>query len=150
LAELGGISLAWENRKNINIYIAAPDFDYIDTMPIRQLQQSLTYHNFTPRLPIKENGQLQPNSSIELKSSTCYKDIDLLEQCHIVIGVMLYDDPGTLVELGYSIAKGIPTFVYDPYNKAKNCILEFLPNLVSSNLDEILSEVFKASSKLKK
>jgi nucleoside 2-deoxyribosyltransferase len=143
LKQLGGVSLKWEERKNINIYIAAPDFDYVASDSIRLLEESLRYHNFSVRLPIKEHGQLTIESSKEQRKLTCFNDIELLEKCQIVIGVIVYDDPGTLLEIGYSIAKGKPTLIFDPDRKINNCILENLPQLVTDNLDKIISAVFK-------
>ena len=148
LKGLAGVILPWENRPSIDIYIAAPDFDYVNIEKINLLVSVLKYHNFNLRLPVRENGQLSKNSTSFEKKSTCANDINLLLNCKIVIAVILFDDPGTLIEIGYSISSNIPTFVYDPYNKANNCILTELPNLVSSDLDEIISAVFIAASKI--
>lgn len=147
LINIKGISLPWEIRKNINIYIAAPDFDFIDTTPIDNLVNALKYHNFSPRRPIKENGQMEKEATKVRKQELFTKDIILLEECSILIAVLLYNDPGTLIEIGLSSAKGIPTIVYDPYNLATNCMLTELPDLISSELDDIISEVFIKSSK---
>lgn len=146
LDKMGGVLLPWENRKKINIYIAAPDFDFIETLPIEKLVNALNYHNFNPRRPIKENGQMEENASKSRKVELFTQDMALLEECSILVAVLLYDDPGTLIEIGLSSAKGIPTIVYDPYKQANNCMLTELPDLVSSNLDEIISEVFIKSS----
>jgi len=148
LKNMGGISLPWGKRSSIDIYIAAPDFDYIDTRQVDVLVNSLHYHNFKPRLPIREHGQLTSDSSVKEKQEICKKDIELLYQCKILIAVMLFDDPGTLIEIGLAISSGIPTLIYDPFNKAKNCILTQLPNIVSDDLDEIIAQVFILSSKL--
>lgn len=148
LNELGGISLAWEDRKLINIYIAAPDFDYINTDHIETLCNCLIYHNFMPRRPIKENGQIEENASTSRKQELFLKDMNLLEECQLFIAVLINNDPGTLVEIGIAATKGIPTFVYDPYSQANNCMLTQIPDLISNDLDEIISEVFTFGSKL--
>lgn len=148
LVELKGIQLPWENRKKINIYIAAPDFDFIDTSDIDLLCENLSYHNFSPRRPVKENGQMNHDDT-EIERRTFFnKDMQLLDDCHIVIAVLLYNDPGTLIEIGIAKERKMPTFVYDPKKIAKNCMLTQLPNLVSSDLDEIISEVFSSASKI--
>jgi nucleoside 2-deoxyribosyltransferase len=147
LIALKGIQLPWENRKKINIYIAAPDFDFVDTSEIELLCKNLSYHNFTPRRPIKENGQMTDDDT-EIERRTFFnKDMQLLDECHILIAVLLYNDPGTLIEIGVAAERKMPTFVYDPKNIAQNCMLTQIPNLVTSDLDAILSDVFSLASK---
>jgi nucleoside 2-deoxyribosyltransferase len=110
------------------------------------LENALQYHNFYPRRPIKENGQMEENATRSRKQELITKDIQLLNRCSIVIAVLLYDDPGTMIEIGYAKAIGIPTIVYDPFKRAKNCMLTELPDLLSSDLDEIITEVFIQSA----
>lgn len=149
LIGLTGVSLPWENRPRINIYLAAPDFENIDTSAIDLVESSLLYHNFSPRRPIKENGLMEKNASKQRKQTLFTKDMALLDECSILIAILLYNDPGTLIEIGLASAKGIPTIVYDPYNQAENCMLTELPNLISNDLDKIISEVFVVSAKIK-
>ena len=41
----------------------------------------------------------------------------------------------------------LPVIVYDPYQRANNCMLTELPTLVSHDLDVVISEVFNQYSK---
>jgi len=148
LSGLRGVCLPWEDRTRINIYIAAPDFSFVDVKPIDKLVTSLRYHNFNPRRPILENGEMEQNANKSRKQELFKKDMMLLDQCAILIAVLLYNDPGTLIEIGIAASKGMPTIVYDPYEIAENCMLTELPSLVSFDLDKIVSEVFIASSKI--
>ena len=70
----------------------------------------------------------------------------LLSECNIVIGVLLYNDPGTLVEIGIAAERNIPVLLYDPYNIAKNCMLTHTCSIVTNNMDEIISETFIKSA----
>lgn len=148
IKSLGGCFLPWERRKRGHIYLAAPDFDFVDTSLIDILENSLIYHNFSPHRPIKENGQMSSKATWQEKQSLFTKDMQLLDECNMLIAILLYNDPGTLIEIGLAAERKIPTFVYDPFNIANNCMLTQLPDLVSSNLDEIISEVFLSYSKL--
>lgn len=148
LAKMGGVFLPWEARDKIHLYIAAPDFDHIDTGPIDVLVECLRYHNFYPRRPILENGQMEDGASKERRQYLFGKDIEMLSDCSIMIAVLLYNDPGTLIEIGLASAKSIPVIVFDPYLLAKNCMLTELPDLVTDNLDEVISEVFKIGAYL--
>ncbi len=147
LIEIQGVSLPWEQRKTISIYIAGPDFDYIDTSPIDLVESNLQYHNFTTHRPIKENGQMETNADSSRKKELFDKDMLLLENCNIIVAVLLNNDPGTLVEIGLGEGLGIPVIVYDPYNIGRNCMLTELPKLVTNDLDKVVSEVFIQSVK---
>lgn len=148
MVDLGGVFIPWEKRRAFNIYIAAPDFDFLDTSEIDRLASSLRYHNFSPRRPIKENGQMETNAEKSRKRELFDKDMVLLSECKILVAVILNNDPGTLVEIGLAMGMGMPAIVYDPYNLANNCMLSELPTLVSNSLDAVISEVFKQASKL--
>ena len=148
IAELGGVVLPWESRPSINIYIAAPDFDHVDRRPIDTVAASLKYHNFTPRLPVREHGQMGQNPTQERRQALCDADMRLLGDCQVLVAVMLYDDPGTLIEIGIAVERGIPVIVYDPGSRADNLMLTQLPFLVSSDLDQVISAVFDCASRL--
>ncbi len=148
ILDVSGIYLNWEERENINIYIAAPDFDYLDVTLIDKVADSLKYHNFKPRRPVKENGQMEQDASKERKRELYTKDMVLLEECSMLIAVLINNDPGTLIEIGLAKAMGKPVILYDPFLMAKNCMLSETPDFVSSDLDEVLTEIFIFSLKI--
>lgn len=143
-----GVFLPWDVRKDINIYIAAPDFEFVDTKPIDFLCQALEYHNFTPRRPIKENGQMSKKACKAEKQKLFQADMVLIDSCQIMLAVLLFNDPGTLIEIGVGAEKGMPVLVYDPFSIAENCMLTEIPNVVSASADYIISELFKYASKI--
>ena len=143
-----GCFLPWEVRQKCHIYIAAPDFDFVDTKLIDTLCESLTYHNFVPHRPIKENGQMSNGAEKKERAKLFSADMALYGKCNMLIAVLLYNDPGTLIEIGLAAQRGIPTLIYDPFRKADNCMLTELPTLVSSDMDTILSKVFNEYSKM--
>lgn len=147
LMSQSGCILPWEVRKKCQIYIAAPDFSFVDTKPIDILCDSLEYHHFFARRPIKENGQMTEGADKKERIGLFCADMALLGECNMLIAVLIYNDPGTLIEIGLAAQRGIPTLVYDPIKIADNCMLTELPTLVSSDLDEIISKVFTEYSK---
>ena len=147
LKSFSGCILPWEVRQQCRIYIAAPDFDFVETSSIDVLCASLEYHHFVPRRPIKENGQMSEGADKKERLGLFCSDMSLLGECNMLIAVLLYNDPGTLIEIGLAAQRGIPTIVYDPNKIADNCMLTELPTLVSSDLDEIISKVFTEYSK---
>ena len=143
-----GVLLPWDVRREINIYIAAPDFDFVDTKPIDFICQALEYHNFTPRRPIKENGQMSKEAGKVEKQKLFQSDMVLMDSCQIMLAVLLYNDPGTLIEVGVAAERGMPVLVYDPFSIADNCMLTELPKVLSVSADKIISELFKYASKI--
>ena len=133
--------------KTMSHLLAAPDFDFLDTRPIDALCESLTYHHFVPRRPIKEVGQMSATADKAERSRLFYGDMSIMAECNMLVAVLLNNDPGTLVEIGVARERGIPTIVYDPYGIVNNCMLTELPTLLSSDLDEVIAKVFTEYSK---
>lgn len=148
LIRIPGINLPWEIRKKVNIYVAAPDFSFVNKKPLENVIDSLKYHNFSPRRPVLENGEMGIDASKERRESLFTKDMELLNECQIMLAVILYDDPGTYIEMGLASNFHLPLIVYDPYKQATNCMLTELPLLISHDLDEIIAELFNQASKL--
>ena len=142
LRTLPSVSLPWEKRSQSQIYIAAPDFDYVDRGPIDRLVECLKYHNFSPRLPVRENGQANDKMTAQERRRLYDLDLGLLGACDLVIAVHMFDDPGTLIEIGLAHARGVPVVVYDPWDRVKNIMLEHVPELVSSSLEKVITATF--------
>lgn len=152
ISKIPGVRLAWGDRKAIHIYIAAPDFDYVDTRTIDEVANSLEYHNFSPHRPVKENGQVSDEMTIPEKRSLCFRDIELLKSCHAVIAILEHDDPGTFVEIGLAAALEIPVLIFDPLERARNPMLLGTAYAVCNSMDSLLLSLFayfgsKASAK---
>ena len=79
---------------------------------------------------------------------TASKDIELLKTCKILLAIPIYSDPGTFIEMGIAHQMGIPVIVYCPDHPMDNLLADELPILVSSNLDEVIAEVFVQAEKL--
>ncbi len=88
------------------------------------------------------------NATEERRQTLCEADLHLLAECQILVAVMLYDDPGTLIEIGIAAERGIPVIVYDPNARAENLMLTQLPYRVSSDLDDVISAVFERASRI--
>jgi nucleoside 2-deoxyribosyltransferase len=148
IQQFGGVVLPWEVRRKINIYLAAPDFDHVDTAPLDALASALMYHNLSPRRPVREHGQAREDSSKAEKIQLAKADLDLLDRCQLLVAVLLYDDPGTLIEIGVALGKMMPVIVFDPFNRARNLMLTELPILVSADLDKVVAQVFVQAAKV--
>jgi hypothetical protein len=142
LTELVGIRLPWIERKKINIYLAAPDFPGIDTRLLDRLNESLLYHNFNPRLPVRENGLAHKELASKDELILYQKDLKLLESCSLLIAVLLFNDPGTLVELGMFKQTGKPTIVFDPFHCCENMFVRNTPNFYCGTIAEVIEATY--------
>lgn len=146
--ELMGIRVPWILRKKINIYMAAPDFSYVDTSKLDELVEALIYHNYNPRLPIRENGQITKNMNFHEERVIFSKDLELLEECNFMIATLLYNDQGTLVEIGTYQAKRKNVILYDPYKLLDNMFLKHSCNKYCQSLNEVIDAVFEITGKV--
>lgn len=148
--EMEGIRVPWNERGNFPIYMAAPDFDYVNTEKLNALEKALSYHNFKPRRPIKENGQVNKNMDISEESIIFAKDMELLSECKVMIATLLYNDQGTLVEIGYYQANGKTIILYDPFMKLDNMFLKNACTYYCNTRSEVIDAVFNAVSRMVK
>ena len=148
IVELAGVVAAWERRREHPIYVAAPDFDWVDRRPVDQLAEALSYHGFVARLPVRENGQLGVDATSADRQRVAEADLRVLSECSLLVAVLLFDDPGTLVEVGLALERGLPVIVYDPYRRAANPMLTQLPTRVATTLDETIAAVFEVVGRL--
>ena len=148
--DMEGIRVPWNERVNYPIYMAAPDFDYVDTKKLDVLEESLLYHNFKPRRPIKENGQVNKDMDINEERAIFAEDMRLLSECKIMIATLLYNDQGTLVEIGNYQANGKPIILYDPYLKLDNMFLKNSCTYYCKTKSQVIDAVFIEVSRMVK
>lgn len=148
LSELVGVRLPWEERKGINIYLAAPDFPDVNTKILDRLYASLLYHNFNPRLPVRENGICSREISLHDELDIYQKDVALLNDCALLIAVLLYNDPGTLVELGMFKQTGKPTIIFDPFNCCDNMFARNTPDYLCKTLADVIGAVYLCAGRI--
>lgn len=149
LQGLGGTVLPWHDRPQYSIYLAGPDFSYVEKRELDRAADSLSYHNFSVRRPVLENGELKrPASGGDLQRAY-HTDCQLLAECAAVFAVPLDRDPGTLVEVGMAIEMGKPVITYDPRRENENTMVVVGSSVYSADLDACLNGTFDALAKLR-
>jgi hypothetical protein len=136
------VRLSWEEKKDKNIYLAAPDFPNVDTSLLKKLFECLKYHGFNPHLPIKENGLVKEDTTPDERYAIYCKDVELLKKCDLLIAVLLFNDPGTLVEIGQFKEMGKPVIIFDPYNICTNLFLLYSTSFICKSIDEVISKTY--------
>jgi nucleoside 2-deoxyribosyltransferase len=143
LLALDTLTIPWEIRPKLNIYIAAPDFENSDKFIIDDIVNCLKYHNFSPRLPIRENGLVNECDSINKKEQIFEADMKLINSCNLLLAILTWNDPGTLIEIGLAKGQKKPVLVYDPYKQASNLMLTQIPDFISSDKEKIITKMFE-------
>lgn len=146
---LGGCRLPWHERPKYKIYMAGPDFTYINKPEFDSALDSLNYHNFNVRRPVKENGELKRDAALSELLSVYSSDYQLLVECDLLFAVPLERDPGTLVEVGLAIAMGIPVITFDPRHENQNTMVIGGSAAYSDSLDECINAVFSQISNMR-
>ncbi|AXN41032.1 7-cyano-7-deazaguanine synthase [Peribacillus butanolivorans] len=134
--------LSWGEREKHHIYIAGPDFPDVDTRLIKEVHDNLKYHNFIPHRPVIENGIITGSETEEQQQEAYQKDIALLEKSSVLIAVILNDDPGTYVEIGYMAKSGKPVIVFDPYKQVRNLFLKKSADYIVHSMNEVIDTVY--------
>ncbi|WP_369038737.1 nucleoside 2-deoxyribosyltransferase [Stenotrophomonas maltophilia] len=148
--DLGGVSLPWHDRRRYSIYLAAPDFSYLNNPEIALAIESMEYHNFSVRRPVVENGELvRPAKQFDLVQ-VYHKDCELLRQCDVVFAIPIGRDPGTLVEIGMAIELGKSVITFDPRGENENTMVIGGSYSYSPNLDVSLNALYSALSMLRR
>ncbi len=140
--ELKGIRLSWEDRAKNKIYLAAPDFPDVDTKLLNKLEESLSHHNFQVKRPIKENGLISDNTTFKERLEIYNKDVQLLDDCNILIAALLYNDPGTLVEFGMFKQMEKPVLIFDPYRICNNNFVVHSADFICYSIEEVLDALY--------
>lgn len=143
IENLPGKRLSWGEREKHHIYIAGPDFPDVDTRLIKELHDNLKYHNFIPHRPVVENGIITGRETEEQQQEAYQKDILLLDKSSVLIAVILNDDPGTYVEIGYMAKSGKPIIIFDPYKQVRNLFLKKSADYIVHSMNEVIDTVFE-------
>ncbi|VVE46959.1 nucleoside 2-deoxyribosyltransferase [Pandoraea anhela] len=149
LRALGGTVLPWHDRPRYAVYLAGPDFSYVEKHELDRAADSLVYHNFSVRRPILANGELKRPASEGALRRTYLLDYQLLQACDVVFAVPLGRDPGTLVEIGMAIAMGKPVITFDPRMENENTMVMVGSSVYSAELDTCLNGIFEAVARLR-
>ncbi|WP_218187764.1 nucleoside 2-deoxyribosyltransferase [Pseudomonas sp. 37 R 15] len=148
LQGLGGTSLPWHERQKYSIYLAGPDFSYVDKRELDRAVDSLMYHNFRVRRPIVENGELERPATESGLRRAYFLDCQLLRDCDVVFAIPLDRDPGTLVEIGMAIEMGKKIVTYDPRRENENTMVMVGSSIFSADLDTCLNGIFNVIAEL--
>ena len=65
-----------------------------------------------------------------------------MNESDLLIAILLYNDPGTLVELGMFKQTGKPTILFDPFNCCENMFVLHTPDYLCKNIADVIDAVY--------
>lgn len=133
--------------KGLQVYLAGPDFPHIDTQWIDALHERLQKEGFVSRRPIQENGLFTGNETDEERQAIYDNDVKLLEETSMLIAVLLNDDPGTYVEIGWMAKAGKPVILFDPHQQATNLFLVKSADAIAYTMNEVIEQARRLSER---
>ena len=141
------VRLPWDVRPDFPIYLAAPDFDYLDRRHIEHVIEALEYHNFRVLRPVQINGQLSSESSNSDRARAFDDDVSLLYRSKLLLAILRPNDSGTLVEMGIAFGACLPVVAYDSESTEMNPMVTFLPNVFANTVPDVVDAVFDLISR---
>nr|WP_230309176.1 nucleoside 2-deoxyribosyltransferase [Planomicrobium sp. YIM 101495] len=135
-------------KGKIQVYLAGPDFPHIDTKWIDELHDRLNQEGFVSRRPIQENGLFTGNETDEQRQEIFDNDVRLLEETSMLIAVLLNDDPGTYVEIGWMSKAGKPVIIFDPHQEATNLFLVKSADAIAYTINEVIEHAKRLSDRM--
>ncbi|WP_316758579.1 PfkB family carbohydrate kinase [Pedobacter aquatilis] len=90
------------------IYLAAPFFTMGERMFLNEVRYLLQQFENSVFSPYHDAGVVDGNPTVEEVSEIAKADLEGIDQSDIVLAIYSGTDPGTIFEIGYARAKGIP------------------------------------------
>jgi nucleoside 2-deoxyribosyltransferase len=103
-------------HKKFDIYIAGPFFNYSQLSVVEEMANLFSNAGLTVFSPYHDVG-------FGHAAHIAKKDLDALCASRIVVACLDGFDPGTVFEVGYARAKGIPVLVYSPNLSEQNATM---------------------------
>jgi len=119
----------------------------MDRTYFEKVDRALNYYNFSPHRPIVENGVYTGKEDYHIQQEIYNEDVRLLEISELMVVVLLNDDPGTLVEIGWMNKEGRPIILFDPFHIVHNLFLKKSVTCIAHSVDEVIYHVFRLLGK---
>jgi hypothetical protein len=94
--------------KQKKIYLAAPFFTTGERMFLNEVRYLLQQFGNNVFSPYHDAGVIEGNASLEEVSAIVRSDLEGIDHSDVVLAIYSGTDPGTVFEVGYARAKGIP------------------------------------------
>lgn len=121
------------------IYLASPFFNDAELEIMEKVRDILRAKGLDVFLPKEHQSPLE-FGTLEWRAATFKSDVDAIDNCDVMVAVNCqgnYDDAGTMWEIGYAFAKGIPVVVVNVTGETINLMIADSLHSLLSSYDEL-------------
>ena len=122
------------------IYLASPFFNSEETNKLEIVKTILRDKGLDVFVPNEHQNPQLEYGSLEWRAATFKSDVDAIDNCDVMVAINCqgnYDDAGTMWEIGYAFAKGIPVVVFNNTGKTINLMIADSLHSLLTSYDEL-------------
>ena len=134
------------------IYLASPFFNSEETNKLEIVKTILRDKGLDVFVPNEHQNPQLEFGSLEWRAATFKSDVDAIDNCDVMVAINCqgnYDDAGTMWEIGYAFAKGIPVVVFNNTGKTINLMIADSLHSLLTSYDELQEYDFDKLEKKK-
>ena len=124
----------------MKIYLASPFFNSEETNKLEIVKTILRDKGLDVFVPNEHQNPQLEFGSLEWRAATFKSDVDAIDNCDVMVAINCqgnYDDAGTMWEIGYAFAKGIPVVVFNNTGKTINLMIADSLHSLLTSYDEL-------------
>ena len=122
------------------IYLASPFFNSEETNKLEMVKTILRDKGLDVFVPNEHQNPQLEFGSLEWRAATFKSDVDAIDNCDVMVAINCqgnYDDAGTMWEIGYAFAKGIPVVLFNNTGKTINLMIADSLHSLLTSYDEL-------------
>lgn len=122
------------------IYLASPFFNSEETNKLEIVKTILRDKGLDVFVPNEHQNPQLEFGSLEWRAATFKSDVDAIDNCDVMVAINCqgnYDDAGTMWEIGYAFAKGIPVVLFNNTGKTINLMIADSLHSLLTSYDEL-------------
>ena len=122
------------------IYLASPFFNSEETNKLEIVKTILRDKGLDVFVPNEHQNPQLEFGSLEWRAATFKSDVDAIDNCDVMVAINCqgnYDDAGTMWEIGYAFAKGIPVVVVNVTGETINLMIADSLHSLLTSYDEL-------------
>lgn len=122
------------------IYLASPFFNAEELDRMEIVKSILRKKELEVFAPFEHQNKHLEFGSMEWRKATFKSDVDAIDACDIMVAINCqgnYDDAGTMWEIGYAFAKGIPVILFNNTDKTINLMIADSLHALIKSYDEL-------------
>ena len=122
------------------IYLASPFINAEELNRMEIVKSILRKKELEVFAPFEHQNKHLEFGSMEWREATFKSDVDAIDACDIMVAINCqgnYDDAGTMWEIGYAFAKGIPVILFNNTDKTINLMIADSLHALIKSYDEL-------------